>query len=286
MRVTTIAIMVIMSIIILIILGSCVTKIPAGYVGVKVNLYGDDKGVQNKVVTPGRYFESINVDYYKYPTFTNMYPFTADATEGSELDESFNFQTKEGVKCNADIGVQCRADGAKANTLFQTYREDMQNVIKKYVRADIRDAMNKVVSNLSVDSLYSSGKVGLMTEITKSIQKKYEPTGLIIENVTLLSDIRFPKEITQGIVAKMTANQKAMQRENELREAKAMAEKKIIEAKAEAESNKAKVMTITPQIIEWERLQIQKQFVAKWDGKSVPQYMGGNGNFNLLFGGK
>lgn len=35
------------------------TTIPAGYVGVRVNLYAD-KGVQNEVVGTGRYFLGIN----------------------------------------------------------------------------------------------------------------------------------------------------------------------------------------------------------------------------------
>lgn len=261
----------------------CMTKVKAGYVGVKVNLYGDEKGVQNKVVSAGRYFESLNVEYYKYPTFTNMYPFTATKDEGSPTDESFSFQTKEGVKCSADIGVQCKADPAKANVLFQTYREDMESIIKKYVRADIRDAMNKSTSELSVDSLYGMGKNTLMVKINKMVKAKYEGSGLIIENITLLSDIRFPQEITNGIVAKMGANQRAMQRENELREARAMADKKVIEANAEAMANRAKMQTITPQLIEWERMQMTKQFIDKWNGSSVPQYMGNGGNFNMLF---
>jgi len=181
------------------------------------------------------------------------------------------------------IGVQCKADPVKANILFQTYREDMESIIKKYLKSDVRDALNRHVSGLSVDSLYGSGKVTLMTGILKEIKAKYDSTGLIIENVTLLSDIRFPKEIQQGIVDKMSANQRAMQRENELREARAIADKKVIEAKAEAEANRAKMQTITPQLIEWERMQMTKAFIAKWNGSSVPQYLGGNSNFNMLF---
>lgn len=277
--------LIVMAIIILFVTMGC-TKIPAGNIGIKVNLYGDNKGVNASTVQPGRYFETFGVDYYKYPLFVNMYPFTAGIDEGSPIDESFNFQTKEGVKCNADIGVQARADGSKATTLFQTYREDMQVIIKQYVKADIRDAMNRHVASLSVDSLYGSGKITLMNNVTKDLQDKYSKVGLIIESVTLLSDIRFPKEIQQGIVDKMTASQKAMQRENELREAEALAKKKVIEAEADAAANRAKVQTITPQLIEWERLQVTKQFIDAWkEGKGqVPQTLvTGQSKFDLLF---
>jgi regulator of protease activity HflC (stomatin/prohibitin superfamily) len=223
------------------------------------------------------------VEYFKYPVFTNMFPFTLAATEGSPVDEAFYFQTREGIKCNADIGIQCKADPAKVNVLFNTYRESMSFIIKTYLRAEVRDAFNRNASSMTVDSLYSMGKIALINKVQNDVMGKFANTGLIIENITYLSDIRFPEAIQQGIVDKMAASQRAMQRENELREARAMAEKKIIEAKAEAEANRAKNTSITAQLIEWERLQIQKDFITKWNGSSVPQYMGANSNFNLLF---
>lgn len=273
---------IIMMVFILVAVASCV-KIPAGYQGVKVKLYGDNKGIQNEVVGPGRYFEGIGIEYYKYPIFTNMYPFTLASTEGSVGDEAFYFQTKEGVKCNVDVGVQCKADPGKVNVLFNRYREPMVNIIKTYLRAEIRDAFNRNASVMTVDSLYSNGKISLINNVLNTVIKKFEGSGLIIENVTFLSDIRFPEAIQQGIVDKMAASQRAMQRENELREARAMAEMKIIEAKAQADANRIKMTSITPQLIEWERLQLQKNFIEKWNGSSVPQYLAGNSNFNLLF---
>ncbi len=275
-------IMVLLIVFIAIGISSCV-KIPAGYQGVKVKLYGDNKGIQNEVVGPGRYFEGIGIEYFKYPVFTNMYPFTQSAVEGSITDEAFYFQTKEGIKCNADIGVQCKADPGKVNVLFNRYREPMVNIIKTYLRAEIRDAFNRYASSMSVDSLYSNGKISLINHVLDTVTTKFSDSGLIIENITFLSDIRFPEAIQQGIIDKMAASQRAMQRENELREARAMAEKTVIQAKAQADANRIKMTSITPQLIEWERLQMQKNFIDKWNGSSVPQYLAGNNQFNLLF---
>ena len=47
------------------------TTVPAGYVGVRVNLYAD-KGVDNEVVGTGRYFVGINEQLYKFPTFNQL----------------------------------------------------------------------------------------------------------------------------------------------------------------------------------------------------------------------
>jgi regulator of protease activity HflC (stomatin/prohibitin superfamily) len=261
----------------------CMKKVKPGYVGVKTRLYGSNKGVDSLAYSTGRYFLPFGVDMVTYPTFTTVYPFTQSTTEGSEVDEAFEFQTRESVKCNVDIGVQCKADPVKAYILYQTYRDDMESIIKKFMRNDIRDEIIKYASNTVFDSLSARGKIEMMKVINVNIKSKYLQYGLIVENITMLSDIRPPKEVTNGITAKIVASQKAMQRENELREAKAMAEKKVIEARADSESNKMKQISITPQIIEWEKLQVQKQFINKWNG-APPLYINGNGgNFNMLF---
>jgi hypothetical protein len=46
--------------------------VPAGYVGVKVDLYGTEKGVQQQVVGVGRYWLTINEELYKFPTFNQL----------------------------------------------------------------------------------------------------------------------------------------------------------------------------------------------------------------------
>jgi len=69
----------------------------------------------------------------------------------------------------------------------------------------------------------------------------------------------------------MEANQRAQQRENELREAEAEAKKQIakaegqarcaiLQAKSESKANNLLSESVTPELIQW-------QAVQKWDGK-------------------
>lgn len=57
-------------------LSSCM-KVEQGFVGLKVDLLGDEKGGVT-VLTPGLYntFGQFNVDYLTYPVFVKQYPFT------------------------------------------------------------------------------------------------------------------------------------------------------------------------------------------------------------------
>lgn len=262
------------AVVMLLLLSACVTKVEPGYVAVKVKMTGSNRGVDKTPVGPGFVWHGMWTKYYKYPTFNKIYPFTAGKDEGSEVDESFSFQSAEGVKCNADIGVEARIDSKLAPKLYQIYQnKDLETIIKSFVRADIRKSFNTFSSSMSVDTLYSSGKIKLIDNVSAEVQKKYEDSGIVIENITYLSDIRFPMAIQDGIVNKMAANQKALQRENERRTAQAEKDIQVIKAEADAIANTKKTQSITPAILEWERLQVQKQLIDAWkeSGGKVPE---------------
>lgn len=59
--------------------------VPAGYVGVKVNLYGSDKGVQQEELGVGRYLLTWNEQAYLFPTFNQLHtykvPFTFQTSD-------------------------------------------------------------------------------------------------------------------------------------------------------------------------------------------------------------
>jgi regulator of protease activity HflC (stomatin/prohibitin superfamily) len=90
--------------------------------------------------------------------------------------------------------------------------------------------------------------------------------------------IRLPEKIMTAINLKLEANQRASQRENELREEQAAAQKSIAKAdgeaqsilkvaKAQAEANRLLNASITANLIEYEKWK-------KWDGK-MPMATGG-----------
>lgn len=70
--------------------------VPAGYVGVKVNLYGSDKGVQQEELGVGRYLLTWNEQAYLFPTFNQLHTYKVP----------FTFQTSDAMAVNARIGVE------------------------------------------------------------------------------------------------------------------------------------------------------------------------------------
>ena len=68
-------------------LTSCMSKVPAGNVGVIVDLYGASKGVSERVVPVGKYWVGMNEDLFLFPIFTQNYVWSASLTEGRKEDE-------------------------------------------------------------------------------------------------------------------------------------------------------------------------------------------------------
>lgn len=250
---------------------SC-TRIEAGWVAVRVDLLGSEKG-NYKVVGPGYHSVGANIQYFEYPTFTKLYPFTQAKTEGSPEDEAFYFQTKDGVKCNMDVSVQAHADAEKAGQIVTLFRANMDTIIHTNIRSYLRNLVQKYTSDMTIEDLYSNKKVTMIKSIEKDLQTEMAPRGIIIEAVSLISDIRFPPEIEASITAKIKATQEAMQRENELQKAKADSEIQLTQARADAESNKIKQQLLSQAMMDYN---LRQELIKRWDGKlPVTVYGGG-----------
>jgi regulator of protease activity HflC (stomatin/prohibitin superfamily) len=94
----------------------------------------------------------------------------------------------------------------------------------------------------------------------------------------LIGRFHFPQNVITALNAKIEANQRAQQRENELREAEAEAKKQIakaegqarcviLQAESEAAANHLLSKSVTSELIHW-------QAVQKWDG-NLPHVTGG-----------
>ncbi|HGY8412909.1 TPA: SPFH domain-containing protein, partial [Escherichia coli] len=69
-------------------------RVEPGYVGIKVNKLGEDKGI-GEVVGVGRQWTGLNTELYVFPTFKQM----------KTYDEPFTFQMSDGTAIGHKIGV-------------------------------------------------------------------------------------------------------------------------------------------------------------------------------------
>lgn len=266
-----------LGVIAIVVLSAC-TKVPAGSVGVKFDLYGGDKGVTGEVVSPGKYWLGWNEEMYLFPTFTQNTVWTKDQQDASKTDESITFQDKEGTQINADVGVSYSIRAEKAGVVFQKYRKGIEEITDVYIRNMVRDAINTRTSTMDVADIYGVGKEKLMSDVTSMVKLQVSTIGIDIEKIYWIGPMRLPSTITDAINKKIVATQQAQQRENDLQTttaqaqiareaARGEADAKMIAAKAEAESNRLIQASLTPELVDYTK-------ALRWDGK-LPTTTGG-----------
>ncbi|KAL0265471.1 UNVERIFIED_CONTAM: hypothetical protein PYX00_010974 [Menopon gallinae] len=243
---------------------SC-AKVPAGYVGIKVYLLGSNKGVDSETLGVGRYWIGLNEELYLFPVFQQNYSWQ----EG----EAFNFSTMDGMSVSADIGITFSFDRSKIDQIFQKYRLGVDEIVAKPLKNSVRDALARVASRYPIEGVYGQDKGVIMNQVLEMVQAKFVNEGILVENLYLLGQPRFPENVVASINAKVEAVQKAQRAENELREAEAQAQKAVataqgeaesmlVKARAEAQANQLKQSSLTSNLIEYEKIQ-------KWDGLSA-----------------
>ena len=239
------------------------TSISPGYVGVVVDLLGDNKGVEDKELHVGMYWIAPWKTVYQFPIFEQN-----DTWEGDK--EGFSFQTAEGMAVSADVGITYHLRHECIPSIFQKYRRGMDEITNVFIRNYIRDAINKSASKTRIEDLYS-GKESFFEDVESHVRKDLSPIGIEISRIYLIGRFHFPKTVIDALNAKIEANQRAQQRENELREAEAEAKKQvakaegqakclILQAESEAKANLLLAKSVTFELIQW-------QAVQKWDGK-------------------
>lgn len=244
--------------------------ISPGYVGVVIDMLGDNKGAQAKELHVGMHWIAPWKSVYQFPIFEQN-----ETWEGDK--EGFNFQTSEGMAVSADVGITYHLRPDAIPTIFQRYRRGMYEITNVFIRNFIRDSINKSAAKTKIEDLYS-GKESFFEDVESHVREDLEPLGIELSRIYLIGRFHFPQNVIVALNAKIEANQRAQQRENELREAEAEAKKQvakaegqakcsILKAESEAQANLVLSKSVTQQLIQWQAIQ-------KWDGH-LPQVTSG-----------
>ena len=255
------------------------SDVPSGYVGIKVNLLGSEKGVADQELGTGRYWIGVNEKLYIFPVFQQTQVWTKSADEGSLLDDSVTFQSEKGLSVNSDISVVYSVDPKKVSVLFQKFRKGIDEITHTFLRSAVRDALVRSAGTKSIESIYGAGKADLITEVERKVRAETADLGIIIEHIYFIGDMRLPPSITAAINANAVASQMTAQREQEVQQSRAEADKKVAEARGEADSTllranaeaaaikiKGDALSKNPEVLELSKIE-------KWDGQ-LPQIVG------------
>jgi regulator of protease activity HflC (stomatin/prohibitin superfamily) len=251
-------------------LTSCFNRIDAGHVGIKVNLYGSDKGVSDITEVTGMvWYNPFTKRVYEVPTFVQNVTYSVDNQKGE-----FRVTTKDGMIASFDLSMNYYTPSENVTRIFRKYRKPVYELEAGVLKTFLREAFNNVATQFTAEGLYENR--AKFEELAEAKAREIlEKEGFTIEQIVILNEIRLPQDVTQRINDKVKAAQITKQKEEEVRQEKADADKKIEKARGQAESMRilavaeAEAYRIKKQ--ELNSLLIQQQFVEKWDGK-LPVY--------------
>jgi regulator of protease activity HflC (stomatin/prohibitin superfamily) len=266
----------------------CFTRIRPGEVGVLVNLFGSARGVEEKELSVGVHLVPPWKTLYLFPVFEQNHQWVGD--------DMFTFQTLEGLSVHAEIGITFNLVADRVHELFCKYRRGMDEITHLFIRNNIRDAINKAASRMTIEELYGSKKESFFKEVHSQVTLELEHLGFHISHIYIIGKFIVPDAVSNALDKKIEAIQRAQQRENELRESEAEAKKEVakaegfarsqmvkaraeadsrlLKARAEAEANNLLNKSLTKELIKW-------QTVNQWDGV-LPRVMTGGESMLML----
>jgi regulator of protease activity HflC (stomatin/prohibitin superfamily) len=240
-------------------------RIDAGHVGVKVNQYGDNKGVDDVVAVTGMvFYNPFTTAIYEFPTFIQHKEYKGE--------NSFVVNSKDGSEFSVSPIMNYSVQRDKVPTIFSKYRRPLEDIEEGFLKTAVYDAFRLATNKYTADELISNRAV-FEIEVRRLLDGQLLKEGFVINQFT--SNLIYPETFKKSIEAKNNAVQAALRAENEVKTAEAQAKIKVAtaegnaqamltSAKAEAESNRMKQVTLTP-------LLLQLEYINKWDGK-LPVY--------------
>ena len=268
-----------------------VTRINAGYVGVEVNLAGTQRGAQDIPLRTGWVFYSpLKTQIIEFPTFVQTVKWTSDIHEGHPLNEELIFNSKEGQEVRADVSLSYAIDPLKVPDFYVKYRaDDLEKFTHGILKDIVRNSLNEVASTYTLEDIYGENKAKFLRESRDRVQAAVMPVGVGIQQFGFIGKPRFTAAIEQAITQKTQAITEAERARNQLAVTQAEMNKTIAEAegeaksaierahgdaesaieraRGEAESNRLRQASITPQLIEWRRLENERARIERWNGE-------------------
>lgn len=269
---------------------ACMKKVPAGYVGIVYSMNG---GISDDVLTQGWHFVSPTKEVTLYSIGIEQSYLTEGSDGDSKSDDSFEVPSSDGKGMRVDLTFTYRYDADRVTQLFTRFKgQSGKEVRDSFIKPNIISWTKEVTAKYPVTEILGDERANLNIALSEYISEKFDPYGIIIENVSLI-DINADDETRASVQRKVNAQQELelaqieqktanvqAQKDKEVALIKAEQDKEtaeiaaqqkkiaaqadadaiLIKAQAQAEANKEIANSLTSDLIE-------KTKIDKWDGK-------------------
>ena len=247
-------------------LGSMAVIVPPGQAGVVI-LFGE---VRDQALPSGLHFINPFATVTEMEIRTRNYTMSNVGDEGQRRgDDSISVITSDGLTVKLDCTIFYSLQLTKVAKIFKDIGPDVED---KILRSEIRASLRDAAANLLATELYTSKRQTFVDAVTKTLKASFEKRGITMEQV-LLRNVLLPDQITRAINDKIAADQEAQKMAFVLQKERQEAERKRIEAEGQAKAQQIVSQSLTPQILENNRIQALREIGAK--GNLIITPMGG-----------
>lgn len=231
-----------------IVLIASITTVPTGYVGIKTR-FGQ---VQEDMIQEGFNFKAPFIEsIVKIDCRTQKYEVTTEAS-------SKDLQKVSNIK----IVVNYNVDKTKANQLYKEIGKDYQTVL---IEPAILESIKQGMSQYTAEELITK-RSEVADVIMNLLKVKLEEKGVLVSALNI-TDLSFSEEFDKAVEEKQIVEQETQKAQYELEKAKVENEKKVENAKADAEVMKQQNAQITEEYLKLKELEVQQKAIDKWNGQ-------------------
>lgn len=236
----------------------CIERIPVGYMGVVYKMNG---GVTGDTLTQGWHIVAPTKKVKIFTIGNEQLVLTKDRREGSKGNDSFRVSTSDDATIAISFQMSYRF---KPDTLVDTFNKfkgmSGEDIIESRVRAVMKSKVSEVTTDYSLMDIYSGNRSEINNKITEYLDSEFERSyGMEVLDASII-DVHPDKQLRRTINNRVEALQKKQQAQAEQETAKVeaktalikaqnAAEIQVTKAKAEAEANRVKAASITPELI-------------------------------------
>lgn len=223
-----------------------ITTVPSGFVGIKTR-FGQ---VQDDVIQEGFNFKLPYIEkIVKLDCRTQKTEYTMEASS-KDLQKISNFKVAVNYNITKDT----------ANDLYRKVGVDYKLII---VEPAIQEAMKATIANYTAEELITK-RNEVSAFALEALFNKLQDSGITLTALNII-DLSFSQEFDKAVEEKQIVEQQTEKAKYELEKAKVENEKKIENAKAEAEVMKQQNAQITDQYLKLKEIENQKAMIEKWN---------------------
>lgn len=236
----------------------CIERIPVGYMGV---IYKMNGGATGDTLTQGWHIVSPTKKVKIFTIGNEQLVLTKDKREGSKSNDSFRVSTSDDATIAISFQMSYRF---KPDTIVDTFNKfkgmSGEDIIENRVKAVMKSKVSEVTTDYSLMDIYSGNRSEINNKITEYLDSEFgRAYGMEVLDASII-DVHPDKQLRRTINNRVEALQKKQQAQAEQETAKVeaktalikaqnAAEIQVTKAKAEAEANRVKAASITPELI-------------------------------------